>query len=354
MTIKIAVADLQQFSSTLLQAADVPKSEADIVAENLVSSNQRGHDSHGVVRLTEYVEQLRTGELVTGVELVTVSESPSILATDAKFGFGMVQAVKLIDRLLPKGREQGIACGTMQNCGHVGRLGEWVERVAKAGLAGLMAVNDNGVLQCVAPPGGTQPRISTNPIAIAVPTGNQPLVLDISTSAVANGKLLIKHKADEPCPPGWLLDANGNPTTDPAVRFRDPRGTILPMGGEQSYKGFGIGLLFDVLVGGLSGGFCPPAKKSASLTNNVLFVIWNPERFVGSRHFLGEADRLIEYVRSVRCKPGVDKIRLSGDRSSQTMQQRLAEGIPLDKGTWKALVDLADELSVDFPVITGS
>ncbi len=214
------------------------------------------------------------------------------------------------------------------------------------GKACLVTVNDNGVLKCVAPPGGTEPTLSTNPIAIGVPTGDQPMVVDLSTSVVANGKVLVQRVAGESCPEGWLLDASGEPTTDPSVRFTEPRGTILPMGG---YKGFGLSLLLDILVGGLSGGHCPPAPDGSAGTNNVLLVVWDPEMFAGTGHFLGEADRLIEFIRGVNRMPGVDSIRLSGDRSRRTMTERLSGGVPLDSGTWSSLCETASGLGVELP-----
>ena len=337
--IRVTADSLEQFASSLFQAAGVPADESDLVSASLVGSNLRGHDSHGVVQIPHYLPLLETGELVGGADLAVHSETPAMLCADAAFGFGMVQMTRLIERL-------GVACGTLVRCGHVGRVGEWAEAVATRGRAALVTVNDNGVLKCVAPPGGTEPTVSTNPIAIGVPTTDQPLVVDISTSVVANGKVLVQHVAGEPCPEGWLLDADGNPTTDPAVRFSDPRGTILPMGG---YKGFGLSLLLDILVGGLSGGSCPPAAEGMPGTNNVLLMIWDPQRFAGTGHFLGEADKLIEFVRGVDRKPGVDAIRLAGDRSAATMAKRLSEGVPLNAGTWDSLCETGRGLGVEPP-----
>ena len=197
------------------------------------------------------------------------------------------------------------------------------------------------MLQCVAPPGGVEARISTNPLAIGVPAEAEPLVLDISTSAVANGKLRVAQLAGEQCPDGWLQDGEGLPTTDPSIHEADPPGTILPMGGAQGYKGFGLGLLLDVLVCGLSGGYCPPANLQAKLCNNVLLVLWNPGRFAGAEHFGAQLHALTDYVRSSRRKPGVECIRLPGDRSQESLEQRRAEGIPLDEGTWRELQALA-------------
>ncbi len=349
VSVMLSSAALRRFTEDLLAAAGVDRAEAALVAESLVDANLRGHESHGVVRLPDYVEQLKAGELRAGAPLIPLAETAAVLAGDAGFGFGQVQCRRLIDRLEPKARMLGIACGTLKNCGHVGRLGEWTERIAARGLAGLITVNDNGVLKCVAPPGGIGPRISTNPVAIGVPAGGEPLSLDISTSAVANGKIRVAQLAGREVPAGWLLDAAGNPTTDPSTRFADPPGTIVPMGGEQGYKGFGLGLLLDILAGGLSGGFCPPAPAGTESTNNVLLVMWDPERFAGAAHFQAEADKLIDAVRTTPRKPGVDAIRLPGDRGRSLHEERSEHGAPLDAGTWRSLSELASTLKVTAP-----
>ncbi len=341
---------LNAFSRAILSAVGVDDEESRVVAEWLVDSNLCGHDSHGVIHIPAYVKLLRKGELAAGASLEIVSETAAIFAADAHFGFGPTQCNRIIDKLLPMAREQGIACATMKNCSHVGRLGAWVEQIATSGLAAMMMVTDGGVQRSVAPPDGITPCIGTNPIAISVPTGGEPLTLDISTSAVANGKIRVAHFAGQQCPPGWLQDADGNPTRDPAVRFTEPKGTILPMGGEQGYKGFGLAILMNVLTAGLSGGLCPPTDPGTKMTNSVLLVAWNPERFVGPLHFSGEADKLIELVRAAKPKPSVDRIRLPGDRLSETRRQRQRDGIPLDQGTRKSLRELANELQVEAPV----
>jgi len=344
--ITVAADDLTAFVARIFEAVDVEPDEARLVAESLVLSNLVGHDSHGVMRVDQYVDHLRNGELVSGAPLTALAELPGLLATDAHLGFGQVQMRRLIERLILKTRAAGIACGTVTNCGHVGRLGEWVETLATEGLASLLSVNDNGVLRCVAPPGGIEPRISTNPIAVGIPTTGDPLVLDISTSSVANGKIRAAYLAGRQCPPGWMQDTSGNPTTDPAARLFEPLGALLPMGGAQGYKGFGLGLVFDMLVAGMSGGYCPPAEPSAKVANNVLLVAWNPERFAGREHFVREAERIIDYVRSATLQPGVDRIRLPGDRSRETRMRRAEHGIPLDDGTWQTLTTLAGRLRV--------
>ena len=345
-TVTITAEALRSFATNLFVAAQVSADEATLVASSLVESNLCGHESHGVVRVAEYLGFLARGELRAGAELQVVTRTASLLVCDGHFGFGQVQMRRLIELLEPMAREQGLACGTIRRCGHVGRLGEWVERVARGNLAGLMSVNDNGVLMCVAPPGGVEPRLSTNPIALAVPTAAEPLVLDISTSVVANGKVRVAAVAGRECPDGWLLDANGQPTNDPSARFRDPPATILPMGG---YKGFGLGLLFDILIGGLSGGFCPPAPEGEVECNNVLLIVFDPARFSGLEHFVTQSQGLCEFVRATKPADPATVIRLPHDRSRQTSTDRRASGVPLDHGTWSHLTECAQRLSVPIP-----
>lgn len=340
---------LSAFVARLLTAGGATDSDANTVADSLVRSNLCGHDSHGVALVRWYLSQLKTGELVTAAPFEVLHESPALVAADGHLGFGQVQCPRLIDRVAEKARVCGVASGTLRRSGHVGRLGEWVERLAASGLAGLLAVNDNGVARTVAPPGGLEARLSTNPIAIGVPTPDGPLVLDISTSAVANGKLKIARLQQSQVPPGWIQDAQGIPTTDPNVMLADPPGCLLPFGGDQAYKGFGLGLLFDVLIGGLSGGYCPPAPAGTIEWNNVLVVAWDPERCAGQEHFLGEASRLVEAVRGTPRKAGVDRIRLPGDRGAELRATRQKSGIPLEGEHWASLARLAAELNVSLP-----
>lgn len=331
-------------------AGGAPHDEAAAVAASLVESNLRGHDSHGVILARWYLGQLKNGELAAGAPFEVLHETASFVAADGHLGFGQVQCPKLVERVADKARTLGVACGTLRRSGHIGRVGEWVERAAARGLAALIAVNDNGAIRTVAPPGGIEPRLSTNPIAIGVPTGAGPLALDISTSAVANGKLKIARLSHQSVPLGWIQDAQGNPTTDPNVMLADPPGCLLPFGGDQAYKGFGLGLVFDILVAGLSGGLCPPAPAGTMEWNNVLVVVWDPELCAGRSHFLAEADKLLEAVRSTPCKPGVDRIRVPGDRSREVRAQRLETGISLDGEHWKALDKIAAKLGVELPV----
>jgi uncharacterized oxidoreductase len=284
------------------------------------------------------------------VPLRVVREAPAVLAADGQWGFGQVQAHRLLGRLFPKARQAGLCAGTLKQCGHIGRLGEYGEAAARAGFAFMATVNGHGFGRNVAPPGGAESRIGTNPLCLAAPTEGDPVVLDIGTSVVAEGKVRVAFNKGVPVPEGWLLDEQGRPTTDPGVLYRDPRGSILPLGGAQSgYKGFGLGLLLDVFAGGLSGARCSHPSAPPQSANAVFFLVLDVEQFAGAEHFLCEVRSLCEAVRTCPRVPGCAEITLPGDPERRERQRRRATGIPLDDGTWGQLLALAGRLGVAPP-----
>lgn len=335
-------------SSRMFQAAGVPKADAEVVAKSLVDANLCGHDSHGVMRVPQYIEFIKKGTYKVDVPLTVLSETPAVVAADAGWNLGQVQAYRLLDKLIPKAKALGIAAGTLRNCGHIGRLGEYAEAAAREKMAFFSAVNSHGSGRRVAPPGGTEGRISTNPICMGAPTSTDPVVLDFGTSAAAEGKVRVNFQKKEACPEGWLLDSKGLPTSDASVLYNEPRGTILPFGGQQAYKGFGLGLLLDLLCGGLSGGPCSnPKYPLAGQGNTVVFALFNPALFGGVDHFLSESDSLTAFVRSCPTTEGVKSITLPGDPERNTKAKRQVEGITIADGTWELVVKAAKELNVE-------
>jgi uncharacterized oxidoreductase len=301
------------------------------------------------MRIPQYLEFLHAGKIIAGARLEVLDESPALLAADAAWGLGQVQAHRLLDRLVPKVKAVGVAAGTLRRCGHTGRLGEYAERVASERLAFIGTVNSHGGGHRVAPPGGTQGRLSTNPICIGAPTAAAPLVLDIGTSVCAEGKVRVSYQKGEKVPEGWLLDAEGQPTTDPSVLYTEPRGTILPLGGAQAYKGFGLSLLLDALAGGLSGGACSKAGAGSPWGNTVLFILLDVDRFGGANHFVTEVGALTDFVRSCPRADGVELIQLPGDPERTMHERRTSEGIPIPNGLWKTLGELALKCRVPLP-----
>jgi uncharacterized oxidoreductase len=341
--------DLQTFATNLLAAAGATEADAQRVAESLIDANLRGYESHGVMRIPYYVEQLNKGEVRPGVELTIVDESPSKVVADGNWGFGQVQAKRLTALLIDKAQACGVAVGTMKQASHVGRLGEYGEMCTAVGLVAILMVNTHGVARRVAPPGGTAPRLGTNPLAIAVPYGDEPLVLDFSTSIIAEGKVRVKKIAGEACPPGWLLDSDGQPTTDPNVLYGTPPGTILPMGGSQTYKGFGLAMMIDIFAGALSGGRCAREAPLNPNGNCLFMLVIDPEHFGGAHHFAEEVSQLTEFVKSTPRVLGCDEILLPGDPERRIMAKNSIDGITLDAENWNVLARLAEALGVPAP-----
>ena len=341
---------LLAFATQLLSAGGANETEARTVAASLVGANLRGHDSHGVMRIPFYLDVLKKGVVKSGSTLHIERETPAALVCNGGWGFGQVLSQELMRRLMDKAAAVGIACGTLKCSAHIGRLGEYAEMAAERRMAALICANTHGAAPRVAPVGGKRPRLGTNPICIGVPGGKEgPFVFDIGTSATAEGKVRVKRIAGHPVPPGWILDPEGRPTTDPNQLYGDPPGTILPMGGDQAYKGFGLAFMIELLAGGLSGGQCAFPNPPPPVGNCALFVVFAPDQLGGLEHLLEQVPGVEDYVRSVPRIDGVDAITLPGDPERRILAQRRASGIPLDDGNWAALVKLADELNVPLP-----
>jgi uncharacterized oxidoreductase len=340
---------LTGFATRLLAAGGLARDEAQLVATSLVGANLRGHDSHGVMRVPSYLDAHSKGEVVAGAELTAIRRSPSTFVGDAHWGFGQTQAQRLTHILIDMARETGLAIGTLVHSSHVGRLGEYCEMAAEAGQVSMVMVNTHGHARRVAPPGGTAPRLGTNPLAIAAPAPGGPLVLDFGTSATAEGKVRVKRIAGHTCPDGWLLDSQGRPTNDPNTLYANPSGTILPMGGDQAYKGFGLGLMVEILAGALSGGACIREVPINPNGNCVFMLVVDPGHLGGAEHFAREVAGLAEFVRGC---PRIDdsrEILLPGDPERRALADRSQSGIPLDDGNWNELLKVAARLGVSVP-----
>src|SRR5688572_16676258 len=337
---------LESFAAQLLEAGGASSEEAGLVATSLVDANLKGYDSHGVMRVPYYVQAIKDGEVVPGEQLMILDEGPSRLVADGNWGFGQVQAWRIIKMLTAKAHDAGLALGTMTHSGHIGRLGEYCEKTAADGLVSMLMVNSHGAAVRMAPPGGKAPRLSTNPLAIGVPHADGPLVLDFSTSATAEGKVRVKKIAGQSCPDGWLIDNEGRPTCDPASLYGSPPGSILPMGGAQAYKGFGLGLMIEILTGALSGGVCARPVTYPKKGNCVFLLLLDPAKFGGSDHFRAEVAQLCDYIRDCPRVDGCERILLPGDPERQLLSDRMEKGIYLDDENWNQIVKLAQKLNV--------
>ena len=317
------------------------------MAHTLILSETMGHTSHGMFRVERSIYFLRKGGVVSNAKLEIIQETPSSITAEAHCAVAPIVIPALLKRMMTKLETQAVVCAALANCGHIGRLGEWVDQAAHAGYAALMLATFNGPIPYVAPPGGKQAVTGTNPMAFALPlTGNKIFSMDMSTCTIAFGKIGVAHQAKAQVPPNCLQDSEGHPTTDPSVIFSEPRGAILPMGGDQAYKGFALSMFIDLLVAGLSGGHTPPPTKDAKLNNSMTLTLWNPKFFAGLAHMQNEAEKYIDFVRACPLTDPQASIRLPGDRSGIRMQECADQGIPLSEDVVQNLLDLANELNV--------
>jgi uncharacterized oxidoreductase len=303
------------------------------------------------MRVPYYLAELDKGTVFPNADFTVVRDTPSILTADGHWGFGQRQAGTLTARLIDKASQSGVAVGTLLRSSHIGRLGEYCETAADAGYVSMLMVNTHGNARRVAPPGGTAPRVGTNPIAFGAPAQPYPLVLDFGTSATAEGKVRVKRIAGERCPEGWILDSSGQPTTDPNTIYADPPGTIRPMGGDQAYKGFGLAMIVEVFAGALSGGDCIAEVPTGYVGNCVVMLVLDPEAMGGRAHFQQQAQTFFDYVRSCPPIAGGGPVLLPGDPEQNTLQARLRDGLPLDDGNWQQLVECAGRLGVTVPTV---
>lgn len=341
----IAHDELQRLAADLLLAAEVPEGEARLVAESLVRANLAGCDSHGIMRLPQYLAAIERGVIVPGAPVEVALESPTTAVFDGHWGFGQVAATRATETAIAKARASGLAGVAGRRCNHVGALADYVRMAAEAGLVGLMFVNGHGGGNNTVPFGGADARLCTNPMAAGFPTEGEPLVLDISTAAVAEGKVRTYRIAGKPVPDDWIVDSEGRPTNDPNVLYTEPQGALLPLGGNVGYKGFGLGLMVDLLAGALSG-----AGTSGSDVprggNAFTLIALDPAAFGGREQFRAQADSLIAWVKSARPAPGFGEVLVPGEIERRETAQRTREGIPLADEIWTQLTDAAEQMGV--------
>ena len=245
------------------------------MADHLVEANLMGHDSHGVIRVAPYIELLRSGKWTANRHIEIVTDAGPVVVVDGGQGLGQVIAKEAIELGIVRARAHGVAVVGVRNSGHMGRIGAWAEQAAAAGLVSLHFVNTTGFGIQVAPFGGSDRRLSVNPIALGVPRpGEEPLIHDMSTGTIAAGKIRVARNKGELLPEGAIIDHRGRPTRDPEAFFTEPPGALTTAAG---HKGYGLALFVEVLAGALTGGGSGhPDNPSADRPINNLLV--DPDR----------------------------------------------------------------------------
>ena len=333
---------LEEFVSKIFVHSGSNEQESKIVGDHLVDSNLVGHDSHGVIRVSKYIEWLNQGNIKLNQSINILKEEDHFLHIDGNFGYGQSIAKYSFDIAIKKAKEKGHCILAMKNLGHIGRLGAWSELAAVNDCVSIMFVNTSGFGILMAPHGGTDRRLSANPIAIGIPMENKDyLVLDMATSVVAEGKIMVARNKKVKLADGLILDGHGNPTNDPEVFYSKPVGSILPFGG---HKGFGLAFMIDILSGTLTGGNSshPDNPNSHTVINNTFAIIVDTKKTVSDSYFQNDINRLINWVKASPKAKDVEEILLPGEVEKNIKKERISKGIPLDDLTIKGLIETAN------------
>jgi uncharacterized oxidoreductase len=335
---------LEQVGEDLFHACGAPVAEARMVAEDLVQASLMGLESHGVTRYIWYAEECLAGHIRPGAPITLAKETGTTAIVDCGFNFGLVSARFMVDLAEQKARDNGMACVLSQNSHHVGRLGTHPQRLAERGLVALAFANSVKAGHFVVPFGGREGRLATNPLAFAVPMNGQPMVLDMSTSMIAEGKIRVLMHSGQPIPPGSILDAEGAPTSDPLAFYGPPRGSILPFGSpDLGYKGTGLALMVEILSGILAG-----ASSTTDLPhiNGLCLIAIDPDAFCGRERFVALMQELSDYITGTPAAPGHTGVIMPGGLDFARRDQRMQTGIPLSDETWRLITEVAGKVGV--------
>ncbi len=329
----------------LVAAGGSDEREARLVAENLVTANLMGHDSHGIGMMPRYVEALLEGGLVVNQRPQVKLDAGSLLVLDGGAGYGQTIGLEATRMAIARAKEQGASITALANSHHLGRIGHWAEMAVAEGMVSMHFVNVLSFAR-VAPFGGADPRFGTNPVCIAIPLpGEAPFVLDMATSAVAQGKLRVAHNKKAKIPPGWLIDGDGNPTDDPRWGVVPPLGAMLCFG---EHKGFGLAVACELLGGALTGGGTTSHenKTQRRVLNGMLSVLIDPRKLGTMEAFERDARAYLKWMRASRPAPGSDRVRIAGEPEREMRAARERDGVPVDTETWNEIRAAAAKLEL--------
>ena len=331
--------------------------EAKTIAERLCGSNLKGHDSHGIVRVPRYVLWMEWGWVFPNIKPELIVDSGALALIDAKQGFGQIAGEFAVDEGINRAKLHGVSVVGLKNSGHLGRIGDWSERAADAGLVSLHFVNVRGSL-LVAPFGGSDRRGSTSPLSIGVPSKDTDhIILDMATSTVAEGKVMVAQKGGKPLPSGSLIDSNGNLTINPEVMYGKINENEVPNSENGTgaitafglHKGSGINFMMEILGGALTGSGVSAGiddKEKRKFANGMLSLYVKVDNMVNFEYFLNEVRSYADFVRSSPPANKNEKVLIPGDKEISTYKDRLANGLPVAPIVWQNIKQTAKDLNV--------
>lgn len=337
----VSVEHLKEIARGLLQGAGATEREAECVAEGVVGANLAGHDSHGIIQIPSYIERIDAGHIVPGARIDVVRETPTTMVVDGNWGFGYTVSKFVMESCIRKAASSGVAAATVFRQGHVGRLAPYPIMAAEAGMIGIMTADSGRSAKGVAPFGGREARLGTNPICMAVPSDlDGPLFVDMATSAVAAGKITLAIARGSSIPLGWILDGEGRPTTDPGEYTRG--GAILPFGGTEGHKGYGLSAMVEIFSGLLTGlGF--GVEPSGRHNDGCFLAVFDVEAFRPLEAFKQEVADFARYLKETPPAEGFDEVHYPGEIEHVRALRAMQEGIEVEESTWDRLRSLWDK-----------
>jgi LDH2 family malate/lactate/ureidoglycolate dehydrogenase len=336
---------LRAFTSAVLRAEGVPEPDADLLADTLVMAELWGHASHGMLRLPWYVARLRTGATRRVTRVTTIRDTGALMVLDGGHGIGQVITRHAVSQGVERAKVHGVSAIGVRNSGHFGTAAYFTRRAAEQGCIALLCTNASPAM---APWGGKQKSIGTNPWSIAAPAGDRGvLVMDLANTAVARGKVYLAAERGTTIPPDWAADAEGNPTTDPRAAIE---GLILPMAGP---KGYVMSFMFDVLAGVLTGSafgdqVAGPYQPEATSGAGHLLLTIDVAAMADPGEYGARVEALVDATRTAPKASWAAEILVPGELEDRNAELNAA-GIELTAKTWASLVELATESNVALP-----
>ncbi len=335
---------LTDIAAQLLKGVGASEEEAEIISRHSIGANLAGHDSHGIIQIPTYIDRAKRGHIVPGAPFEIIKDTPTTTVVDGHWGFGYVVSERLMKMTIEKAKTSGVAAATVFRQSHVGRVADYPIMAAQSGLIGMMTADSGRSSKAVVPFGGREPRLGTNPICIAMPSNLEgTMFIDMATSAVASGKISVAVARGYEIPEGWILDKDGNQTTDPT----DLRsgGAILPLGGPEGHKGYGLSVMVEILSGILTGlgfGHDPSGRHN----DGCFMAAFDVGAFRDADEFKEEVTQFAQYLKSTPPAAGFDEVFYPGELEYKREQQLLAEGIFVEDATWNSLKELAAEFGL--------
>jgi LDH2 family malate/lactate/ureidoglycolate dehydrogenase len=324
----------------LCQASGSSNDEAALVSSRLLKADLTGHPSHGIIRIPSYMMMVRHDWIKPGVIPEVIRDNGPTALIDGHRSYGQVGAEKAMKVAIAKALEHGISGVGVTNLAHIGRLADYVNSASLAGCLALIFTSCGGVSSLVAPFQGLTRRMATNPIALGIPSDRDyPIVMDMATSVFAEGKLRVMLAAGKPAPKKALLDKDGNPTTNPADFYAG--GALLPLGGDQGYKGYLLNFMVEVFAGLLTGGGYAGGDDKAPFNNCTLMIVIDVKKFREPALFKSELESMIKYLKDTPVAEG-QEVLYPGEKEFRYEQAIMKSGLPLAGQTVKAIQEELD------------